>query len=191
MTTFFAVHLCNASQVSLSILLSLLYFWWALPRLPRSSTCFHSRCRVKVSRSLPLSFNGWAQGSDAAALPPTPPFPSVQCSSQFLSLEPCTAQGEQHLWVQEAALDHPAAPDLLPKQPPAAPTAWPRLQLTKNLWGREEQSTVVPTHSPVITQCFTSSIICLHTQGHAASCDQRELAVPLLENFPFSLPKYF
>lgn len=109
--------------------------------------------------------------------------------------------------MQEAALYHPAAPalptaepsrkeeqqegDLLPKQPPTAPAAWPRLELTKNLWGREEQSTVVPTHSPIIILCFTSSIICLDTRCHAASCDHRQLAVPLLENFPFSLPKYF
>lgn len=109
--------------------------------------------------------------------------------------------------MQEAALHHPAAPalpaaqpsgkeeqqegDLLPKQPPTAPTAWPRLELTKSLWRREEQSTVIPIHSRIITLCFTSSIICLDTQCHAASCDHRELAVPLLENFPFCLPQYF
>lgn len=80
---------------------------------------------------------------------------------------------------------------LLPKQPPTAPTAWPCLKSAKNLWGREEQSTVVPTHSTIIILCFTSRIIYLDTQCHAACCDHRELAVPLLENFPFSLPKYF
>lgn len=73
----------------------------------------------------------------------------------------------------------------LPKQPPAAPTAWPCLKSAKNLWGREEQSTVVPTHSPIIIPCFTSKFIYLDTQCHTASCDHRELAVPLLENFLF------
>lgn len=79
----------------------------------------------------------------------------------------------------------------LPKRPPAAPTAWPCLESAKNLWGREEQSTLVPTHSPIIIPCFTSKFIYLEAQCHTASCDHRELAVPLLQNFPFPLPKYF
>lgn len=57
---------------------SALYFLYFVfgglsPRLPRSSTYFQSRCRVKVSRSLPLNFNHWAQAFRCCCSP----FPSV------------------------------------------------------------------------------------------------------------------
>lgn len=162
-----------------------------------------------MSRSLPLN-NDWLQAISCFCSPSqsslpqclmlTPAFPGLNPGSPP-QLRECSTPGCRRLLciIQLLQLCQPqsqqggGAAGGGPAAKAASNSSYclACLELTKNLWRREEQSTVVPTHSPIITPCFTSSIICLDTQCHAASCDHRELAVPLLENFPFSPLRYF
>lgn len=125
------------------------------------------------------------------------PKPSLSGSSAQAA-HPCRIQGAPS---QRPALAAVPAPELSGRAaPPAAAAAKVASNSSRclaapcqpnNLWGREEQSTAVSTHSPIIIPCLTSGIIYLDTQHHAASCDHSELAVLFMENFAFPLPKYF